>query len=682
MMRPLLLTTLSLVVLLAVPCLAQEEDTILIPPPEMDTSRTVLPSEADTSRFLLPSGDTVLVDTLKEVDRAMLEFERRQAEYQEQERVIRKPEFSFFDSLVSYYTSPRLDQRDQIDRATYHSAADYLRFSPSYVVREHQATPMRSTVQPFGLSGNRVNIISNRITLEPFEHIVEPDGLTDFSDVPTALDKSLYVLPGAAGLLFGGRQATATLVTMPARPKSYEPETGILVDQGSFDYNHIRGRYSKVFSNSREIDMSVGYRNADGIMPHRDDDAYHYTGRIFQPIGQNYGISASGWLYSREGSFVVRPDRGGAVLSRHRADRSGEISLDRQNSNHDARYAFGYRYLKQSSHIDGAYKGRFDKKGWGAFMSREWLGGSTLAKSEINSFHTEYNNGSENFVRDRGQAYLSIANTSAGLRYALRAGTQYIDGFGLLPDAAVVFSSDGSALYVLLSLGYAQRAPTLLELHLPVKQVQIYGSGVPDYADKGNPQLTQEKQLVVSGLVEWGSPETNLRLTITGGKIRDAIDWQDYRIVGAEGVYRLFKPVNENIDFTDFSLEQKLRLKDFLRLRSGAALHSVTYETVKTKPYSPDFQLFSGLELHYYWPQKIMDLFAYGELAYQSEYEGYDRKGLGKELIANVKLSFRIKDFRFYYAIQNALSNVYEPREYMINPGRYNCFGFEWNFSG
>lgn len=668
MMPGVLLTSLSLVVFLAVPCLSQEEDTTLIPP------------QIDTSLIALPPGDTVLVDTLTEAARALLEFGKMQQEYQ-QEKDERKPNFSFFDSLLSYYASPRLDQRSQIDRSLYHSAADYFRFSPSYVVREHQSTPMRSTVQAFGLPGDRVSIISNRSELAPFEHIVEPDGLTDFSDIPTAGDHSIHIIPGGTGLLFGGHQATATVVTMPKRPESLAPKTGLLVDQGSFDYNHIRGRYSKIFSNSREIDASVAYRNSDGIAYRRDDDSYHYTGRIFQPIGSNYGIQASGWLYSRRGSFVVRPDRGAAAMLRDRADRCGEIFLDRHNSDHDARYAIGYRYLKQSSHIDGPYKGRFDKNGWGAFWSGEWIGGSTLIKTEINSFHTEYNDGFENFVRDRGEVSLSVARTTAGLRYAMTAGTKYIDGFELLPAGAVVVTRDGPGMYLLLSVGYAQRAPTLHELHLPLQQVEIYGSDAPDYADQGNQYLTQEKQLVASGLLELGSPETNLRLTITGGKIRDAIDWQDTRLVGALGAYRLFTPVNENIDFVDLSFEQKLKLKDFLRLRSGVASHSVTYETIETKPYSPDYQLFSGLELHYYWPQRIMDLFAYGELAYQSEYEGYDREGLGKELVANVKFSFRIKDFRFYYIIQNILANKYEPREYMVNPGRYSCFGFEWGFS-
>lgn len=698
MMFRLLLTTLSLTLLLAIPSLSQVEDTTLIPP-EVDSSisllpaadsvladtlaqvedTTLIPSVIDTSIIVLPSGDTVLVDTLTAAVRAMLEFEKQQQLYQK-EQVVRKPNFSYFDSLLTYYASPRLDQRSQIDRSFYHSAADYFRSDPSSFTLEHQATPMRSTVQPFGLSGDRLNVVSNRTQLEPFEHIVEPDGLTDLSDIPTVADHSVYILPGATGMLFGGSRATASLVTMPKHPESNSPVSGLVVDQGSFDYNHVRGRYSKIFSDSREIDMSVGYRNADGIEFRRDDDAYHYTGRIFQPLGLNYGLNASGWLYSRQGSFVVQPWRGGAALKRHRADRSAEVSLDRHNSEHSARYAIGYRYLRQSSHINGAYKGRFDKNGWGAFSTGEWIYGSTLFKAELSSFHTEYTDGYEDFVRDQGQASLDIARTSGRLRYALRTSTKYIDGFDLLPGVAAVLTFDSPGIYILLSSGYAQRAPTLYELHLRFQEAVIYGSSLPDYADKGNPRLTKETQMVASGLIELGSPETNVRFSVTGGTIKDAIDWQNARMVGALGVYRLFTPNNENIDFADLALQQKLKLKDFLHLRSGAAYHYVAYETIEEKPYSPDYQLFSGLELHYYWPQKIMDLFAYAEITYMSEYEGYDRQGLGRDLVANIKLSFRIKDFRFHYVIQNVLSSEFEPREFMVNPGRYSYYGFEWNF--
>ena len=229
--------------------------------------------------------------------------------------------------------------------------------------------------------------------------------------------------------------------------------------------------------------------------------------------------------------------------------------------------------------------------------------------------------------------------------------------------------------------GYTERAPTLHELNLKFQRATIYTDTTLNYADQGNPGLRKEEQLVASATVEYGSLDNNLRLSVTTGSIKNAIDWYNRQLVGEEGLsYTLFAPRNDEITFTDISLHQKIKLRDWLRLRSGGAYHIVDYRLLETKPYQPDYQVFSGLELHLYWPQKIMDLFAYGEITYVSEYEGYSVRGLGHELIGNVKLSFRIKNFRFHYVIQNILSTEYEPRENMINPGRYIYYGLTWNF--
>ncbi|MFQ6008758.1 MAG: hypothetical protein ACE5K8_07395, partial [Candidatus Zixiibacteriota bacterium] len=194
------------------------------------------------------------------------------------------PNFSYFDSLVTYFTSERLDQRSQVDRSFYHDAGDYFRFDPSYFILEHQVTPMRKTVQPFGLSGDRLNLIVNGHQLQPFEHIPEPDGLADLNDIPTALDNSIFIIPGPAGQLFGGRSGVATLLTLSKRPSTYSPESTLLADKGSFGYSYVRGRYSKLFTNRREIDMSIEYREADGPALDRKDDAYDYYGDFYFPL--------------------------------------------------------------------------------------------------------------------------------------------------------------------------------------------------------------------------------------------------------------------------------------------------------------------------------------------------------------------------------------------------------------
>lgn len=651
----------------------QDQDTAFIPP------------EPDSTRQPAPEPDSLIQpDSLTGAEEALLQFEEKRKEYEE-EKVERRPNLCFLDSLSTYFLSPRLNQRASVEQSYYVDAGDYFRFDPSYFVIDYVSSPMRKTVQPFGLSGDRLNVISNGLPLHPFEHYIEPDGQIDLNDIPTAGDHDQYVVPGAAGMLFEGSNSTASLITYPQRPDSSAYESAFLVDQGSFEFNHVRGSYSRLFSSGREIDLSIGYRNGDGEFALRKDDTYHYTGRLYQPLGLDYGFSASGHLYDRGGQYWVARTTGAgtsyATFARERIDRSAEISFERHNADHTARYLLGYRYLRQGSHMMGTYRGAFDYGGRGFFVAREWVSGSSLLKVEVSSSHLNYNNGYEDFIRDDGRVSARYVKYLPQLRYAVMAGTGYIDGFDWLPSAALVITLDRPGWYMLLSAGYSEQAPSLHQLHLRFQRVYMYSDDVEDYADAGNGALEKEKQLVASGLVELGGIHTNIKFTLTGGKINGGIDWQNARIpISGESVYTLFQPANGDIDFLNASVQQKLRLSDILNLRSGLAYHNVNYANIEDKPYLPDYQLFSGLELHCYWPQRIMHLYVYGEISYCSEYDGYHYGGYGDVLVANVKLSFRIKGFRFHFVIQNALSAEHYAREGLLIPGRYSFFGLTWNF--
>ncbi len=672
-MRNVLTALLFLCLLAPSTGFSEDQDSVFVPP---------LPDTAD----LAPQeNDTLIVpDTLTEAQKALQQFENKRKEYEE-EKIERKPSLSLPDTISTYFLSQRLNQQVATEQSYYRDAGDYFHFDPSYFVLDYVSSPMRKTVQPFGLSGNRLNVISNRLPLQPFEHFIEPDGQMDLNDIPTAADADRFVVPGAVGMLLGGDQAVASLITYPVRPDSGTGKSAFLADQGAFEYNFVRGNYSRLFSSGREMDLSIGYRNADGDGSFRDDYVYHYTGRLHQPLGLDYGFNASGQLYSREGQYIVaRYTPVGYLISpftRDRIDRNAELSLERHNSEHDARYLLGYRYLRQGSHMVGTYRAAFDYSGWGLFASREWTSGSSLLGMEISTDHLSYNNGYDEFIRDRGDLSVRFVKHLSGVRYAFMAGAGYIDGFDLLPLAAVVMSIEKPKLYVLVSAAYTERAPSLHELHLRFQRASVYSISSQDYADQGNGELEKEKQSVASGLVELGSMDTNIRFSLTGGKIKNGIDWMNTRVVEPAGPgYTLFSPVNGDIDFFDASVQGKLRLKNFLHLRSGAAYHYIDYAADDDRAYLPDYQLFSGMELHVYWPQKIMDLYAYGELNYVSAYEGYSDPNLGEVVVANVKVSFRIKGFRMYYVVQNALSNQYYTRDGLINYGWYSFFGLVWNF--
>jgi len=638
-----------------------------------------IPTEADTSAV----KDTLSLegpapDSLQNVDTTLSSFEERYEEFKKGRE--RLPNFSYFDSLVAYFASERLDKRSQVDQSYFHDVGDYFRFDPSYFILEHQVTPMRTTVQPFGLSGDRLNLIMDGHQLHPFEHIPESDGLIDLNDVPTALNDDMFVLPGPVGQLFGGRGSIATLLTLPKQLTSYSPECALLADKGSFGYSYIRGRYSKLFVDGRNIDMSIGYRKADGPAINRKDDSYHYYGDFYFPLREAIGFRAWGQLYSRDGNFIVRPEVGGAALQRERFDRSARLSFDFHNYDHTARSEIGYKHLRQGSYLTGVYKDRLNMTGHGLFASREWISGQTIKQVHLDGDYLEYDDGYQNLGRTNAELSFSAARLVEGYRWALTVGTKYVEGFGLLPSAAGLLFRQSPRLFVMISLGYSEREPSMYELRLPFEKSSVYGSGQAGYADRGNSELKKEKQLVGDVTVELGSLANNIGLSITGGKIIDGIDWRNQPVTDSLGTYTLFSPINGNIAFVNIAAGPKLKIRDFLRFSGGGAYHYVNYDAFESKAYSPNYQFFAGLELHVYWPQRLLDLFAYGEIVYAGPYDGYDKKDLGQDLVANAKLSLALKDFRFNFVFQNVLSHVYQSREYIIFPGRYFYYNLTWSF--
>ena len=653
---------LILSVVMASAVLAQEEDTTFVTPP-VDTAEVTPLAE----------------DTLTDAQKAMASFEERRKLFKKEEKPRFEP-WSFYDSLLEWFTSERLNQRPQIDRSFFHDAGDYFRFDPSYFVQDRQSTPLRKTVQPFGLSGNRLNFVINGMAISPFEHVLEPNGAVDLNDIPTAPNFDVYLLPGPVGQIFGGSQSVATLLTRSKEPESLIAESTLLVDKGSFGYDYVRGRYAKKFSSGREIDLTIGYRNAEGGLFAHDEDSYHYTGRIYLPTGENSGVRSWGWLYDREGSLPLRPAQGAPSPDRSRVDRKANVSYEFFNDRNSIRNEVGVEMTRQASDMDKPYKGRFAYSGRSLFAMREWSKGNTIIKAKADGRYLEYETGPNEFERYSGDLALSLARNGQGWRFAATGGTVYDEDFEILPFGTAVLFREGPKALFMFSVGYSERAPTLHELNLPFQQSTIYAEGTNNYADEGNKNLTSEKQLVGNLTFEYGSVDNNANLSVTGGRITDGIDWLNTDVSDATGSYRLFSPVNGDIDFADIRLMQKLRLKDFLRFSAGGAYHYLDYESFEEKPYQPDYQIFSGLELHIFWPQKLIDLFAYGEVVYSSAYDGYDTIGLGEDVIANVKVSMRMKDFRFHFVIQNVLSTVYEPYEDYVIPGRYSYYGFTWNF--
>ena len=633
-------------------------------------------SVADSAQIV----DTLLVaDSLSAAEKALKVFEERRQQF-EQER-IRPAAYSLYDTLLQYYASVRFNRNDQLGQSIYNTAGDYFKFDPSYYSVEYQTNPMRTTVSPFGLRGNHIGILHNGLALKPFEHAVEPDGQVNFDDIPTAIDNDIFIIQGPAGAIFGADHSLTTLATRAVRPDEGIPETAILVDKGSFFYNYVRGRYSKRFVGGREIDMSIAYRNADGPTIRREDDAYTYYGRGLFPLSPDYAVRFSGYLYDRNGGFVVWPDVNNTTQTRSRIDRTLRTSIERYNQSHSRRHELGYTHLRQGSEINGNYSGRYHVTGNGFFLANEFYRGQSVWRVDADVNYTEYDFGLGSEKRWDGLARLRRIDLSEGWRYAIALSVGYAEDFDPLPSATLLLHRETDRSLAALSVGYSTRAPSQHELLLPFQVARVYGLGGNDYGEQGNPELLEEKQLAASLNWALGQPENQLSINVTGGQFTDAITWWGDTLTDSVGSRRQFAPGNNDLTFVSARIEKRITAADYLRFNAGYAYHYVDYKDRDDIPYSPEQQGFAGVELHVYWPQRIIHFWAYGEAVYTSSCLGYDQEGLGDEVITNVKLSFGMKRFRFHYVLENALNRVWQSREYLTRPGRYTYYGITWEFS-
>ncbi len=644
------------------------------------------PAQSDTSQIDSLKDSAIVADTINPAllgpgdlsapEQRLADIQKRMMKFKESEKPL--PRFSFFDSLVTYLASERFNARSQLDRSFYHDAGDYFRFDPSFVVSDYQATPMRKTVQPFGLTGDRLNILLNGISYTPSEQIAEPDGMIDMNDIPTALDGPVYIIPGLAGQIFGG-SGIATLLSVPATAPNNQPASAILADKGFFGYAFVRGRFNRKFSGGREVSLTAESRKSDGLEFGREDEQLHYTAAMHFPMGKKFGVNFDGKLYERDGSLAIRPESGGAILSRHRFDRSLRTGLELHNTLHTARIEFGYRHLRQGAFLDNIYKGRFNNTLNGIFLTNEKIIGSKTIKSEINSDFTAYDNGFNDHHRFNLALSLTLATLKQVHNLGIQAKAVYSDDFHVLPSATVLYQSEYEKLLVQISVGYSQREPSQYQLYLPSQQKSVYGTNNLGYSESGNAKLKKESQLVGSFTLEPGTMDNNVSFSVTGGKIIDAIEWSSIK-TGTTISERHFTPLNNDISFATVSVRPRFRISDFLKFSSGGAWHKYDYDSLGERPYQPEYNFFTGLELHHYWQDRLIHLYAYGELVYTGPYNGYDKPGLGKELIANAKLSFGLKNFRFHFVFQNNFDNVYEVRESITIPGRFFYYGITWNF--
>jgi hypothetical protein len=263
----------------------------------------------------------------------------------------------------------------------------------------------------------------------------------------------------------------------------------------------------------------------------------------------------------------------------------------------------------------------------------------------------------------------------------MAAGSRYSEDFNLLPWGAISAHTESDYVLTTFSAGYSERDPTLVEQYLPYQRKPLYGSGATgEYAESGTDSLKKERELIGSALFDFGNAATHVEISATGGQIFDGLAWLPENLTDSLGNVTLFRPHNQDMSFFTVSLIPEFRIWRLFSIRVGGAYHYLDYELTDKMPFSPEYQLFAGGELHVYWRQRLAHFYAYSEIVYSGSYDGYVHEKLGENPVVNAVLALGLKDFEMHFVFQNVFARIYEPREGWTFPGRYVYYGIEWHF--
>lgn len=588
--------------------------------------------------------------------------------------------YNIDDTLQERFLVERFNLKNDMARSFFHDAGDFLRFNPSNFIVEYQEVPLRKTVSPFNLPGDRMNVILDDRRLSPFEHLPEPDNMTNFDDIPTFQVQNAYNIEGPLGMAFGGDNSSSSLILLPHDPEGTRAESRMVAESGWNGYAYTKGLFTHESESGRSLKAGAGYRNSEGAFLDTDDDAYHQWAEVIYPLTPKVQLDLSGRLYKREGGYRHRATISAYDFERFRRDRDLSAGL-RYGHNADMTSGIQFRHQRSESKLErhpGIYFRTIDMFDNAVTLTHERrLGGADLGVS-LEAGEERYEDGNLTDTRKFGSVEAKYHRGRGAISYLLLLKGETASGFDPLPSAMLAVTKNGEKSYFSASVGYSSKFPRQYELYMVERAGGILTDLGDDYLEHGNPDLDPEKQLIGNLTYALGRAGNDLRLSVTGGLIKDGIDWERRdNPIYTEGEY---SPVNRDIDFATATLQKKLSLGSLLYCSGGASYHYVKIDDDDDPPYSPDFQAFGNLGLYYHIKKVDVHLYAYGEAIYNDKYNGYNGQEYGQDIILNMKFTFRIKKFQFYYIFQNFPATDYYSREDYLYVDRFNYYGVTWEF--
>lgn len=633
--------------------------------------RTFAQDSQPPDSFQFPPGvlspqDSVLRDRLRKV-------QQKEPAAPPAPAVVRS-RLAIRDSIVARFRSPATSLQSQRSIGLEQQPTEWLRRRTDLLQFDYLETPYRSTAQPYGLSGRRLESLSGGFRIDSWELLPEPDGLHNLYASAGANSHQSDLLPGGLGHIVGGHGA-ALLWSEPERSTQFEPRMRFESDQGDFGHDFTRGSFSKRFTSGREIDFGIGYTDADGPRSGADYQSYAYDGTLYTPVGVRTGLVMQGHLFDVEGRWQSRSDLGSSVLTRKAFDRAFDLFYERYSQDRTVRRAIGYSYGRHRSHLTGALTTRDDLFRDGLHLNADQAGAATFRSLGATIERVRYETGSDEYERWTGSVSASVSSRAAS-PIAARAELGWVEAVGLLPSLSIAHSRAVGSAKLLVTASLQSSAPELREWHLPAQSVLLFGSS-DLYEQGGNPALSEEQLAMVTADLDFTASNRSLTISMAGGFIRNGILWQYLSNNGDEQ----FVPRNSDQSFATASARGEVCLFERLTLFGSGAVHELHLKGGLPRPYQPALQGLVGGELHLPWKEKRIDLFAYGELVLTGPYDGYTGRPIGQTAVANSKLTFQMGSFRFFWTTRNLFNLIYEPREYTEAVGITNWWGIRWLFA-
>jgi len=560
-------------------------------------------------------------------------------------------------------------------------AGEMLHQEASYYTLKYSETPLRTTVQPFGLPLAGIAVSSGPNNLQPQDHVIPGDGMIDFEDIATGNIEAVYLVEGP---LSGYNEVNSGISRVWIKPDDIpekEAESEFTVERGAFGYAYTRANIARMLSRRYGFFASTDYRKGDSYDPDNDDDMYNINLYLLGKFGTR--TVAEAWVdsYHRRGGFEVQPDSGGYRFARERREQNVIFSLTRHNTlNGQLRTAFAmHRSRSDYSNSTTTFYRKVEPQNYFTDISYLTYFDSALVEFSLHAEHEIYEDNGVKRKRNLGWLQSTGLFDLAGGRLTALARLYHIESDKSLIDASLAFTRYmGQRWRLLLSAGMNHRQPTQAELFSPTRSGVVGDRVWSHYTELSNPELETEKRLTGNATLVYFRDYSEFSLAINAGSLKDAII---YRYTYAGDVSVTSQPINDDIKYVDLNLRTALEKIGPLFLRTSLTARKLDSDLYGNRPpYSPRWQIYGQAGLKFYISRYKINVRLFGDITYTEKVLTTQLEELIPSALITGGFNLNLKDLTFYYMIHDASNQLYEVPEGYGFDGWYYTWGFNWKF--